>query len=498
MTIALYKLDDAAAAALRRRVAGELVHRDSPVGWLATEHTRQHAERTGGRLAGLLGARGSAGRFEPDPTRWRDAAARLILGWSAAVTEPLQDAVTREATLWLYARPGLKLEYMGRGRFLNKSRLPCDEADLVYLDIAGGKRAYAFRTVRVGDGEVDARTARVRGLLDERRRWLDDPDARLVLSLGGGGYRLFAALQALKIILRMVDGDRHRVHEVWGSSGGALLGYVFARGLDLGVIERLAFDLYHGKRKQLAGLHASSLLHFATQIVSDRVRGRIGAPELGSWVEAVDPPTDAPTSTAIPYYAMVSNTRWRHPVAFADPEHITAHCRDILIPCNSREATAASMSVPFLFRPLRGVLGFEDDAWFDGSIVDENPVMLPFVKWLRDRKADPERTPRKLKIVLVNLNMRMSESTLLMGLGRRPDGMVRRAMDLVDLLLDSKTHALIRTLTEVDDVEVMTATLTLGSLNFITRAAIPTTVRSGQVLEGWRLDLHRNGHQTVG
>jgi predicted acylesterase/phospholipase RssA len=512
MTVPLFLVDDETAALLGKRLgAAQLVHRNPDgAGWLVTEHTKQSAEAAPpGRMTSwsaplrgierLVARRLQFSHYSPDAARWYAATSRLILGWNASVAAPLLEGVAREATLWLYARPDLQLEYMGRGRFLNKARLPCAEDDLVYLDTAGGRRSYAFRAIRGSVGQVDERTARVRGLLRERQEWLADPEARIVLSLGGGGYRLFAALQAIKIIEQMLAGDRSKVHEVWGSSGGALLGYVFAKGLDLSVIERLAFDLYHGRSKDVAGIHLRSLLHFGGRMVSDLVRGRIGAPELGSWVESVDPSDGVVDRqpTQIPYYAMVSNTRWRHPVAFADPAHISEHCRDILIPCNSREATAASMSVPFLFRPLRGVRGFEEDSWFDGSIVDENPVMLPFVKWLRDRKAAPQSTPKRLKIILVNLNMRMSESTVLADLGRRSGGMLHKAMEVVDLLLDSKTHALIRTLTEVDDVEIMTATLTLGSLNFITRAAIPAAIRSGQLFEGWKLDLHTRG-RTLG
>jgi predicted acylesterase/phospholipase RssA len=502
MTVALFKVHDSHATTLANRAGiAPLIHK-SPNGadWLVTEKTKQVVERSlTARVERLVAGRPLFSPYTPDDRAWSAASSRLIHGWNAQVSPPPPDDVAHEAVLWLYARPDMQLEYFGRGRFLNAARLPCEQKDLVYLDAAGGKRAYAFRTLKGMVGQVDERTARVKELLRVRAEWLADPNARIVLSLGGGGYRLFAALHALKIIERLLGGDRKKVHEVWGSSGGALLGYVFANGLDLSVVDRLAYDLYRGKSKELAGIHLRSLMHFGGRLVSDFVRGRVGFPELGSWVDAVDrvDGANAAGRGKIPYYAMVSNTRWRHPVAFAEPAHITEHCKDILIPCSAREATAASMSVPFLFRPLRGVSGFEQDSWFDGSIVDENPVMLPFVKWLRDRKADPGRTPKRLKIVLVNLNMRMSESTVLTGLGRKPGGTIRKAMEVVDLLLDSKTHALIQTLTEVEDVEIMTATLTLGSLDFITRAAIPAAVRSGQIAEGWKLDLHARA-RTVG
>lgn len=133
------------------------------------------------------------------------------------------------------------------------------------------------------------------------------------------------------------------------------------------------------------------------------------------------------------------------------------------------------------------------DHWFDGSVVEENPLLLPFVKWLRDRRHAPTTTPKRLKIVLVNLNLRLGDSELVASLVRGGSGarLAGRAFDMLDLLLDSKTQALVRTLAEVDGVEVMTATLDLGRMSFITRKNLPHTIRSGQIMEAWKLDLYR-------
>jgi predicted acylesterase/phospholipase RssA len=482
----LYKLGwDAGASVASRAEYGSLLHRSQGLeGWLLTDGTRSALDQ-GGRLR-------RRPRHEPveiDDEAWRAARARIVYGWSAAISDPPPDAVLDEVTLWLYARPEAQIEYMGRGRFASGTRV-VQEQELIGFDVAGGRRGYMFRVVKARVGESDDRSRQVREDFAKRAAWMNDPDARLVLSMGGGGYRLFAALSALKVIEKMLGGDRAKVDEVWGSSGGALLGYVFANGLDLSVIDRLGFELYHGKSKDLPGIHLRSLANLAAQLVGNWALGRAGSPELGAWVEAVDrmcPPREG--GPRVPYYAMVSNTRWRHPVAFAEPQFISEHCRDMLIPCPSAKATAASMAVPFLFRPLRGLEGFEDDIWFDGSIVDENPVMLPFVKWMRDRKADPEGTPKRLKVMLINLNMRLSESSLLTALAPSLR-IVAKTAEIVDLLLDSKTHALIRTLTEIEDVEIMTATLTVGRLNFITRRDIPTAIRCGRVIEGWRLDTY--------
>lgn len=332
---------------------------------------------------------------------------------------------------------------------------------------------------------------------------MNDPSARLVLSIGGGGYRLFAAVTALKSVERHLDGDRSKVHEVWGSSGGALLGYAFANGFNLNVIDRLGFQLYHGEVTDLPGLHLRSLAHYGTRRLKNWVMGQAGPPALGAWVEAIDRmhARDAaegksrPSDLKLPFYPLVSNPRWRHPVAFAEPHMIPDHCRDILIPCsNTRDATAASMAVPLLFRPLRGLTGFENDIWFDGAIVDENPVMLPFIKWMRDRKVNPEGTPKRLKIMLIILNLRLSESSQLSRFVSLPTSVVatilRRVTDIVDLALDSKTQALIRTLTVLDDIEILTATLTLGRLDFITKGDIPLAIRNGQITESWRMNMY--------
>ncbi len=473
-----------------------LIHRHEPTGgWLVSQRTNDALAKTKPRFA----RRAVATPIEVDDAAWELAASRLVLGITAPNHEKIPDAVKHEVSLWLYAHPSMRLDYMGRGRFLDAARLPCRPEDLVAFDYAGGKRSYMFRIVDAPIGEVDERERSLRADLFGHHTWLMDPTARKVLSLGGGGYRLFAALPALKALELMMGGDRTKIDEVWGSSGGALLGYVFANGLDLRVIDQLGFDLYHGKSKDLPGIHLRSLANLTKQLVSNWATGTLGNPELGAWVEAVDRmSTPSPTAKRIPFHAMVSNTRWRHPVAFAEPQYIPEHCKDILIPCSGREATAASMAVPFLFRPMRGVPGFEEDLWFDGSVVDENPVMLPFVKWMRDRKADPENTPKKLKIMLINLNMRLSESSYLAGIADGPltsavSKVVSRAAGMVDLLLDSKTHALIRTLTELDDVEITTCTLTVGRLNFITRADIPTAIRSGQIIESWRFERYGSG-----
>jgi predicted acylesterase/phospholipase RssA len=403
--------------------------------------------------------------------------------------------VAQEAWLWLYARPGRALEYMGRGRFADKA--PVGQS-ILYLDLAGGRRHYAFRAMAA---RADERLDAVSSLFRAAGVWLADEDARIVLTLGGGGYRLFAAQAAVRAIERLI-GERTAIHEVWGTSGGALLGYTFANGHDLSVVEKLGYLLYHGHTRDLPGLDLRTAIYLLRRALTRRSNGEELRPELSAWVDAVDRlcPPAARQAVKIPYYAVVSNPRWRHPVALAEPAFIPPGCDDLLVPCDAQVSTGVSMAVPLLLNPSRGrIPNYERDLWFDGGVVEENPVMLPFTKWMRDRRRDPAGTPRKLKLLLVNLNTRFSESRLWQRLpGGRIVDSIRTAAELIDLLLDSRTSALVRTLSEVGDVEIMTATLNLGRLSFIARAAIPALIRTGQILEGWQIEVPSRRSETVG
>lgn len=488
----IFQLDATAAATLRRTDLSAALYKDGSR-WLVTEHTKDRIGHT------LPRRKTQAISYQPhtiDEARWRDAVARLVFGWSAATCSPLPKDVEHEALLWLYTWPSLRVEYMGRGSL--SARASAIEEKIRYLDLAGGRRKYAFRIMASDGAAPDPRLEAVAAMYRRAGEWLDDPSARVVLSLGGGGFRLFAANAAVRAIERLLGGDRSRIDEVWGSSGGAMLGYAFSQGHDLSVVEELGYHLYHGKTHEIPGLDLHTATKIARRAISWGRPDEGSRPEMTAWVELVDSlcPPQARGPARIPFYALASNTRWRHPVALTDPANIVDEDRDLLVGCDSREATGASMAVPFLVNPLQGLVkGFEREQWFDGSIAEENPIMLPFIKWKRDRRRDPDGTPPRLKVALVNLNMRFSESRTLSFVHPSLAKWAKRVTDLFDLMLDSKTSAIVRMLRELDDVEILTATLHLGQMKFIARGGLPEIIRSGQVIEGWQLRFHDDAQE---
>jgi predicted acylesterase/phospholipase RssA len=431
-----------------------------------------------------------------DQDRWFATSRRLHSAWAAMVSEPLPDDVATEARLLLYADPELELEFMGRGRVGHQRALPAAEQHLLSLDRAGGRRYYMFRRLVAPKDGKDERLTRVTSRYLAWHKWLNDPEARVVLSLGGGGFRLFAAIPVLKAI-EQISGDRNRIAEVWGSSGGAFLGYAYAAGFPLDALDQFAFDLYNGRVPHLQNGSITSIVRSRVRAAVSSLRGDEPPPEMVDWLVELE--KRHPPATRLgprPFYAIASSTERVGLTALTSKDHIVPGCEEFMVECEPHLAVAASTAVPFVLRPVKGIGDRPNEVWFDGSISDENPLALPYVKWLRERARGGD-VPKKLKIVLVNLNLRASESSALRAVGKLPVlrklGVVDEGSRVVDMLLDSKTTTNIRIVTATPGVEILSAKLNLGWLNAQGPREIAKAVRSGRSLESWHITIHGSG-----
>lgn len=426
-----------------------------------------------------------------------EASNRLIYSWAAVASERAPDDVLDEMRLRLVKNPSLQLEYMGRGRFFHEGHQPAAESNLFWVDIAGGRRGYLFRRLESPVGQMDGRIISNDARYLGYKAWVNEPGARLVVSLGGGGWRLFAATGILKLLDHLL-GDRGKVGEVWGSSGGAILGYAYSHGFDVQVVDQLGFDVYHGHNPNLGNGSPQAALRVHARAAMDKFAGRPLTTAVGPWIDELErkQPLSKRTKPRIPFYAMATNTRSCEPTALADPTDIPAYCKDIIHACDARDAVAASTAIPFLLTPLRGITGFANDTWVDGSITDENPLALPFAKWMRDRQADPKNTPERLKILSLHLNLRLSESAILKAAMNLPvlkqTRILKHASRLIDMALDSKTYAPVQILKAMPNVEVFCSKLTLGWMHFNSHREIPSAMRHGRTVEAWQNTIHRS------
>jgi hypothetical protein len=430
---------------------------------------------------------GAPGKREPGP-----AHQRLVLGVAARIGDPLPEPVLREIYERLEADPALRLEFVGRG-WPTRRLSPAEQDSLITLDVPGGRRRYHFRAVQP-DEEDPAVSSELRGILSDVATWLDDPGARLVLSIGGGGYRMFAATPVLKILDDLLR-DRAKIAEVWGCSGGSVAAHVYAEGHSPEVLDRLAYALYH---RHHAGLPDWSIASVAKLWYLSAIDGRRQKrPSIQKqWLRYLDElaPPAGQARRRIPLFALACNPADRGLAALTDPEHTSPLLDDIILPADRDQALAASCAVPFLFPTQRGIRPGGGDAWIDGSVIDENPVMLPFVKWSRERAHRPESTPKRLKIILIDLNARMAESQLVNVLSRIPvvgRYGIKRASRIIDMLLDSRSHLTSQVLAELPDVDILRLRLSVGVFGVRDRASILRLLHRGRTLAAW--DVARVG-----
>jgi hypothetical protein len=467
----------------------DLIHRaPGAQGWLMTSRTREWLAARGNASSKTRSALSAARVYQPDADQLKSADQRLVLGMAAGISEPLDPAVREELRLLLLANPELRVEYVGRGEVL-RTVTPDQQRSLLTFDVAGGRRRYFLR--RLGDGEGAEHTQEFRSTLNVFKTWLDDPGARFVLSIGGGGFRLFAVPPVLKVLDTLTA--RSRFSEVWGCSGGALVGHVFADGFEPGVLDELGFDLAHKRHRSLTDGSSMSLAKLGLKNAMDAIRGSRTDPAIGRWMDLLEQkqPRAKRRHPRLPFYALAVNPGKSGLFALTAPEDLPDHCSDLMAACERRHAVAASTAVPFVLQSQRGIAGWaDDDVWIDGSIIDENPMTLPFVKWSRERAMAPERTPERLKILLIDLNARMRESPAVAALSEVPllgKLVVRRAARIVDMLLDSRMMTAIQVLTATPNVSVLCLKLTLGRLGLREPSDIPHVILGGRRRGSWQV-----------
>jgi hypothetical protein len=149
-------------------------------------------------------------------------------------------------------------------------------------------------------------------------------------------------------------------------------------------------------------------------------------------------------------------------------------------------------SCPHLFRacePAQAVIeaaGGEDD----------EPLLLPYLKWSCERNAAPDVTPPRLKLCHVNLLSRAVDRPGIQLLANAPVvgqlGLVQRAAQVVDMYLQSRGQAALQNLLESGQVEVLTVKLWVGSPAG-DAGEIPWMIDSGRSFDTWEISMSHRG-----
>jgi hypothetical protein len=198
------------------------------------------------------------------------------------------------------------------------------------------------------------------------RRMATDPGTRFVVSMGGGGVPSLSGNTALAILLEEL-GLREHVDEVWGTSGGAIVGGSWASGTTAARIREILLALRGRRMLDIDWLHLARgvlLKRFGACFPDAILRGKHFHEAMCSGLKA-----ETFEQCEIPFrcIACTEDEDGRRKVFREGP----------LAP-----AISASMSLPGFLLP-RDAEGQTCNGFFDGGLVEKTPLFSPLADHTR-------------------------------------------------------------------------------------------------------------------
>ncbi len=317
-----------------------------------------------------------------------DSGVRIVESFPGSLrTAPTSGAADEIVALTLAGeRDGQMPRPVFLGRDINLSYHP----GAFLLDQSGGSRKYAWRFAQQGEdlGEITV-AHRFPRLL----KILHDPDTKFVLSLGGGGLKVYAQ----SVIFRLIDalGARECVDEIWGTSGGAIGGLWYACGVPVVEMEKSGYDLYNGRYSLRLTPSKLSVLKnlLAHHVVPARFRssGFSGFLDMAKSIYDFIFNVKQFRQPTIPFYCIAFNlnsfrSEILTPLRFNIPEY-----EDLIFTVDPIEAAVASSSVPVLFVPKVIKRNNVDVTYIDGMTTESVPMISIYKKWQLDRRIGIEK-----------------------------------------------------------------------------------------------------------
>jgi hypothetical protein len=351
-------------------------------------------------------------------------------------------------------------------RFLGRNISP--PPDGFVLDVAGGRRAYAWQVVPAAATSGGLPFAeRFPGL---RERFADS-DTRVVLALGSGGVKLFCHAPALRLL--ELSGCAPHVDEVWGSSGGAMAGLLYCQGLSPQAIEELAYDLYDGRMSLVVRPSRLQLIRHLVRDTFLRAERAVhsGFVDCAQGMARMLDRYCADAEPQRPLYCIAFNLAECRAEVLT-PEPVAGHLAGLATQTDAREAALASSTVPLLFVPRVIHRGTTQVHYIDGSTTEDVPLLSPVRKWDLDRAAGLE-TRRRLLIFYVKLTGNLARYRT------HPDrvGKLRLLQAVVAASIEHMHRRDLELVRVRPDVEVIGLQLPDASSNFFDVACIPDYLR---------------------
>ncbi len=326
-----------------------------------------------------------------------------------------------------------------------------------------------------GDGLAD---------FDPLRHSLRQPDTKVVLSLGGGGVRMFAHAAVFDFLDKL--GVTERITEVWGSSGGAIMGSLFAMGMGAEEMKGIAGVAFKGGIVRY--------LPSAFSLVKRMFQDLFGFSKRSASLQVFRDYQNQLEEFLVKSYqgrrfqkkffctAFNLDTQ-ENEVLGVDPVH-DLYGADKVYQAEVLDAVMASSAVPVLFEP-RTVRGREGERrYIDGALIEDVPTQSVYKKWIRDKEFGLEPC-RHLLLITVTLepsaflSMNMLQNSRL----RRIPGVEHIVMSLkcAEYMRKAATKANKKLLRQDPDVELWDLSITVPNGGMLSLDLIPGVMEAAEV-----------------
>ncbi len=399
--------------------------------------------------------------------------------------DPISDNTLQELYLFLDANKKIQIEYLGRDLNLKSYSKDLKKIDnhIFSFDILNGTRNYFWK---IHLDEDRFKKIKFEDNFPNLKEWFNDENSTKILSLGGGGLRAHAIPTVLKIF-DFLD-IRKNIDELWGCSGGSIIGGYYAYGIPPLFIEKICFDFYNERHEDfvLKGDLFNSFKTFTKQIKGKKLSEMIGIVELQKTLqlafenekERIEKKEKIKLNH-IPFFALVSTPFQKDMIALTEGKWISPQCSKFLKEAEPFESICASSSIPLIMKPIVKSYSENKYTFFDGALSEEIPLILPFKKFMAEKKIKPNK--KKLKIFYINLNSRLRESkTISHFFSKRNLTFIYKNLLLVDKSLDKKIEKTLEDLKTNPNVDILGLDLILNKNAFLDTQEIPYIIRNGR------------------
>lgn len=308
------------------------------------------------------------------------------------------------------------------------------------------------------------------------RRSLSQKDTKVVVSLGGGGVRMFAHGVFLQLWEDL--GAHDLTAEIWGASAGAIIGMLYSQGCTPQEIKEEGLNLY---RKQHPMPVLPSRLRMAANLIKDAflpLERRGGMKVFHDFQTALLNVVERNLKKGpprIPFYSLAYNVENQDNETLTPCEVPPGANQHGLYQVSPLDAVAASSAIPILFQPIIIQHSSTKQTYLDGAMVEEVPTVSIYKKWMRDRELGLEKR-RRLIVVGVNLHPGFTAMNLLENkyLRRLPGyEYLLLSLNVGDYLKDARNRAQKKLLTDDPNVELWELNLEMPASGMLNLDLIP-------------------------